>query len=199
MIHVDPASADFERLSRPEQARIYAGMGWDKNALAEEFGVTTETVRLWLDPERYERKLAREKEQRRSRPRTEAEKAKRRAWHRTPAGRAAQARYDAKRRPPKTSRRNLSPEKREAIRSAYLAGEKIGEIADTIGCALSTVNRILQPIRKSHKRGCPRKFDYDEAARLKGQGLTARIVAKRLGVSESRVFVALRHQREATK
>ena len=51
MIHVDPAHPAFENLPREEQARIYhRNMGWDLNAIADEFGVERRTVRTWVDP-----------------------------------------------------------------------------------------------------------------------------------------------------
>jgi predicted transcriptional regulator len=51
MIHIDPASTEFESLPRQEQAVILHSMGWDIPSLMDEYGMTRETIRRWIDPE----------------------------------------------------------------------------------------------------------------------------------------------------
>jgi predicted transcriptional regulator len=58
MIHIDPASTEFESLSRQEQARLYRAMGWTVPALADEFGVVDTTIREWTEPNTKERRRA---------------------------------------------------------------------------------------------------------------------------------------------
>lgn len=58
MKHIDPASQEFERLPRKEQARIYRGLGWTLAAIADEFDVAMSTVGRWLNPERAKREGA---------------------------------------------------------------------------------------------------------------------------------------------
>lgn len=58
MIHIDPAHPAFERLPRHRQAAIYFRMGWKASAVADEFGVKTETARRWKNPEAYAKRTA---------------------------------------------------------------------------------------------------------------------------------------------
>ena len=59
MIHIDPASAEFEHLPRHEQARLYRAMGWTVSALMEEFSVARTTIQRWTNPVVRERDVAR--------------------------------------------------------------------------------------------------------------------------------------------
>ena len=52
MIHVDPASPDFSRLSKKEKAKIYYfDIGWDERAICDELDVPSRKVERWLDEE----------------------------------------------------------------------------------------------------------------------------------------------------
>lgn len=55
MKHIDPASQEFEKLSRPEQARIYYSLGWTRTAIADELEASKSTVGRWLNPEMAKR------------------------------------------------------------------------------------------------------------------------------------------------
>lgn len=57
MIH-DPASPDFVKLPRQQQAVILFSLGWDIAALMDEYGVTRETIRRWTEPEYKARRNA---------------------------------------------------------------------------------------------------------------------------------------------
>jgi DNA-directed RNA polymerase specialized sigma24 family protein len=56
MSHVDPASTDFEALPRREQAFIFRHQNrWTIESIADEFDVSTSTVKRWLSPSLAER------------------------------------------------------------------------------------------------------------------------------------------------
>ena len=100
MKHVDPASDEFEALTKVEQARIYHANGWDLPSLMDEFGMTEQTIKIWLNPALYERKkvdTARKNMKFRARHPDKKEEAHRN-WLETEQGMAAVARYVEKRR-----------------------------------------------------------------------------------------------------
>jgi hypothetical protein len=67
MIHIDPASPTFESLPRHEQALILANAcNWSIEALMDEYGVSKHTVRLWIVPGLYERRLEEKRAYRKS-------------------------------------------------------------------------------------------------------------------------------------
>ncbi|EIM25724.1 hypothetical protein [Microvirga lotononidis] len=80
MMHIDPASPAFERLPRRKQGFILVThCGWTIEALMDEYGISEFTAGLWLDPDRYERRLASKK-----------------AYRKTPKGRAMDRACDAR-------------------------------------------------------------------------------------------------------
>lgn len=95
MTCIDPASSEFEALTRREQALIYATyFKWSIKAIAEEFGVSESTAGFWVNPDMYDRYL----EQKRARRRTESGRAKEIAYWQSERGRAARDRANEKRR-----------------------------------------------------------------------------------------------------
>ena len=56
MIHIDPASAEFERIPRYQQARIYLAWGWSLDAIADEMDIKRDTVRIYVNPAVFEKK-----------------------------------------------------------------------------------------------------------------------------------------------
>jgi hypothetical protein len=58
MIHVDPSHPAFKRLPRKDQALIYSKLGLAKKQIAHELEAHITTVEMWLNPERWERRLA---------------------------------------------------------------------------------------------------------------------------------------------
>lgn len=136
--HIDPASAEFTRLPRYQQAAIYHSLGWDVQAIAEELDLHPRNARRWTTPGGYEAHLAYKREH----------------WA-----------------------KNIGPEKaREKERDLYRR------------------KRAGLPKRKAGRK---RSFDYAKAAELKAEGLQIKVIARRLGVSETSVFVALRAMRKA--
>jgi hypothetical protein len=60
MIHIDPASAEFETLPREQRAMILRHQfGWSTRALADELGVSQTTILAWTTPGAKERNRAR--------------------------------------------------------------------------------------------------------------------------------------------
>jgi DNA-directed RNA polymerase specialized sigma24 family protein len=56
MTYTDPASTDFEALPPQEQACIYRHqLRWTIESIADEFDVSTSTVKRWLSPSLAER------------------------------------------------------------------------------------------------------------------------------------------------
>lgn len=52
MIHVDPASSEFEFLPKREQAKIYYfDIGWDEDAIVDELEVEARRLDRWLNEE----------------------------------------------------------------------------------------------------------------------------------------------------
>jgi len=70
MIRVDPASAEFERLPRYKQARVYLAWGWTLDAIADEMGIRRNTASTYVNEAAYAKK-----------------REARRLWKHTPHGR----------------------------------------------------------------------------------------------------------------
>ncbi len=67
MMRIDPASAEFERLSREQQATILRRhFNWSVSSLMEEFSVTKKTMLCWTDPAFKAREKERQQAYRRS-------------------------------------------------------------------------------------------------------------------------------------
>lgn len=62
MIHVDPASPSFTKLPRQQQAGILRyQFNWTTRSLADEFGVSETTIRVWTTPGQKDRERERAK------------------------------------------------------------------------------------------------------------------------------------------
>lgn len=183
---------------RADAARRY-GEGEDISALSGEFAVTPETIR----------RIAREQQVRRVRPRKLTPERIEEAQERFRNGESVQAiaarfgvtaRYLRARAALKANRRVLTEAEKDAIRQQYQEGGRVDAIAAQWGIRRQTLYRAVLPgISKDASRRRRRHAEWHrEACRMAAAGRKAEEIAAHFGVALHSVYHVLsRYRRRA--